>query len=103
MADTGAPRHHAIDHVELTVTDLADAKRFYTDAFGWEFTDYGPAYAGIRGPGGGEAGGLRLDTEPPRHGGGRPVRLPGRTALPLPRSQRQRAGGLGGVLRRGPR
>ena len=42
--------HHAIDYVEFTVTDLAAAKRFYTEAFGWSFNDYGPSYAGIQGP-----------------------------------------------------
>lgn len=68
-AMTGS-RHHAIDYVELTVTDLAAAKRFYAEAFGWGFTDYGPAYAGIRGTGGGpEVGGLRLDEQLPRPGG----------------------------------
>jgi predicted enzyme related to lactoylglutathione lyase len=50
--------HHEIDYVELTVRDLAEAKQFYTDAFGWAFNDYGPDYAGIRG-GDGELGGLR--------------------------------------------
>jgi predicted enzyme related to lactoylglutathione lyase len=50
--------HHAIDYVEITVRDLQEAKRFYTAAFGWEFTDYGPEYAGIRGLEG-EVGGLR--------------------------------------------
>ncbi|WP_370945858.1 VOC family protein [Amycolatopsis sp. cg5] len=53
-------RHHAIDYIEITVTDLDAAKRFYTEAFGWEFNDYGPAYAGIRGADG-EVGGLRQD------------------------------------------
>jgi uncharacterized protein len=58
-------RHHAIDYVELTVTDLAEARRFYAEAFGWEFNDYGPAYAGIRAPDGSgeEVGGLRPDPE----------------------------------------
>jgi predicted enzyme related to lactoylglutathione lyase len=51
-------QHHRIDYVELTVTDLADAMRFYGDAFGWTFTKYGPAYAGIHGPGEREVGGL---------------------------------------------
>ncbi len=41
--------HHAIDYIELGVTDLAEAKRFYTGAFGWQFNDYGPTYSGIRG------------------------------------------------------
>ena len=49
--------HHAIDYVEFTVRDLATAKRFYTAAFGWQFTDYGSAYAGIQGTDG-EVGGL---------------------------------------------
>ncbi|WP_127125727.1 VOC family protein [Georgenia sp. SYP-B2076] len=64
MAD--AHHHHAIDYVELAVTDVEEAKRFYAEAFGWQFTDYGPEYAGIHGPGGEsgpEAGGLRLDAE----------------------------------------
>ena len=52
--------HHAIDYIELTVTDVAAAKRFYAGAFGWEFTDYGDAYAGIKGEGR-EVGGLRQD------------------------------------------
>ena len=49
--------HHGIDYVEFTVRDLAAAKRFYAAAFGWQFNDYGPEYAGIKGPQG-EVGGL---------------------------------------------
>ncbi|MEH1168073.1 VOC family protein [Micromonospora sp. CPCC 205539] len=63
---TSPQRHHAIDYVELTVTDLDQAKRFYAEAFGWQFTDYGPDYAGIRSPHGDsapEVGGLRADHE----------------------------------------
>lgn len=52
--------NHAIDYVEISVDDVADAKRFYGAAFGWEFNDYGPEYAGIRGAGR-EMGGLRRD------------------------------------------
>ncbi len=55
-------RHHAIDYIELTVLDMAEAQRFYGEAFGWTFRDYGPDYAGIKG-GGGEVGGLRRDAE----------------------------------------
>ncbi|HTV24717.1 MAG TPA: VOC family protein [Polyangiaceae bacterium] len=58
-------QHHAIDYIELTVTDMAAAQRFYAAAFGWRFNDYGPGYAGIQGSvagGRGEVGGLRLDT-----------------------------------------
>jgi uncharacterized protein len=54
--------HHAIDYVELTVTDTAAAKAFYGQAFGWSFTDYGPEYAGIQGAEE-EAGGLRQDAQ----------------------------------------
>lgn len=42
-------RHHGIDYVEIAATDVDAAKRFYTAAFGWNFTDYGPDYAGIAG------------------------------------------------------
>lgn len=46
-------------YTELTVTDVAAAKEFYAAAFGWQFTDYGPGYAGIRAAdGSGEQGGL---------------------------------------------
>jgi predicted enzyme related to lactoylglutathione lyase len=53
-------RHHTIDYIELPVDDVAAAKRFYGDAFGWTFTDYGPEYAGIQHPteAGAEVGGL---------------------------------------------
>ncbi|MGS0688667.1 VOC family protein [Nakamurella sp. GG22] len=51
--------HHAIDYVELPVSDLPAARAFYEQAFGWQFNDYGPAYAGIRAPSGeSEVGGL---------------------------------------------
>jgi len=62
-----APQHHAIDYIEFPVVDMAAAKRFYADAFGWEFTAYGDAYAGIRGEDR-EVGGLRLDAEVTRGG-----------------------------------
>ncbi|MFG2048295.1 VOC family protein [Micromonospora sp. NPDC048935] len=66
MSEPSPHRHHAIDYIEFTVTNLVEAKRFYADAFGWEFTDYGPGYAGIRSPHGDsapEVGGLRLDQD----------------------------------------
>ncbi|MGZ5398636.1 MAG: VOC family protein [Nocardioides sp.] len=64
-----AHTHHAIDYVELNVEDLAAAQAFYEAAFGWQFNDYGPAYAGIRGPDGeGEVGGLNPAGQP-RPGG----------------------------------
>ena len=33
-----------VDYIEFTSTDLEATKRFYTDVFGWAFTDYGPDY-----------------------------------------------------------
>jgi predicted enzyme related to lactoylglutathione lyase len=54
--------HHTIDYIEFTVRDLAAAKRFYAAAFGWQFNDYGPEYAGIKG-GTGEVGGLHQSNE----------------------------------------
>ena len=54
--------HHTIDYIEFTVRDLNLAKRFYTTAFGWQFNDYGPEYAGIKGAAG-EVGGLHQTSE----------------------------------------
>ncbi len=61
MAHEG-PVHHGIDYIEFTVTDMAEAKRFYSAAFDWKFNEYGPEYAGIQKEGG-EAGGFRLDSK----------------------------------------
>ncbi|MBF6350382.1 MULTISPECIES: VOC family protein [Nocardia] len=65
MSDTSSHTHHGIDYIELTATDLEAAKTFYRSAFGWEFNDYGPQYAGIRRFDGseGEAGGLAAGSE----------------------------------------
>ena len=49
MTDAATHTHHAIDYVEISVRDVPAAKRFYGTAFGWQFNDYGPSYAGIRG------------------------------------------------------
>ena len=34
-----------VDYVELPGGDLPATKEFYSKAFGWSFTDYGPEYA----------------------------------------------------------
>ncbi|MBO9713817.1 VOC family protein [Sphingomonas sp.] len=34
-----------LSYVELPVTDVAGQRDFYTKAFGWAFTDFGPDYA----------------------------------------------------------
>ena len=64
MSTTGdaTHTHHAIDYIEIAVTDVDAAKAFYASAFGWSFVDYGPDYAGIQGDGK-EVGGLRRDAE----------------------------------------
>ena len=51
---------NVIDYVEFAVDNLQQATAFYAKALGWEFTDYGGEYAGIRDPRnpGGEFGGL---------------------------------------------
>src|SRR5687768_8746616 len=68
MAGTDAShQHHGIDYVEIAVTDVAAAQRFYAGAFGWTFNDYGPDYAGIQGEGR-EQGGL-CKSEEVRAGG----------------------------------
>lgn len=65
MSDAAGHEHHAIDYIEISVTDMAAAKAFYGAAFGWTFNEYGPDYAGIR-RGQGEQGGLRkVDTVRP--------------------------------------
>lgn len=61
--DQGDHVHHGIDYIEFYVTDMREAQRFYGEAFGWTFTDYGPGYAGIQKPGGGEYGGLAVVEE----------------------------------------
>ena len=33
-----------INYIEFKAKDLVEIKRFYQEAFGWEFTDYGPTY-----------------------------------------------------------
>ena len=40
--DDGQDRR--IDYIEMAAVDIAATKRFYTDVFGWRFTDYGPDY-----------------------------------------------------------
>lgn len=57
MAENGHV-HHEINYIEFAVTDMERSRRFYSEAFGWEFNDYGTEYSGIRKRDGGEAGGL---------------------------------------------
>jgi hypothetical protein len=38
-----------INYTELPAVDLVATKAFYSHAFGWEWTDYGPGYAACEG------------------------------------------------------
>ncbi len=42
-------KHHQIQYIEFLANDLPAIKRFYTEAFGWDFTDYGPEYTSFAG------------------------------------------------------
>jgi predicted enzyme related to lactoylglutathione lyase len=42
MSQAGQDRR--VDYIEFRSTNIAETKRFYSDVFGWEFTDYGPEY-----------------------------------------------------------
>ncbi len=55
-----------IDYIEFNVTDIATAKTFYGDAFGWHFTDYGPNYCEFND---GRLKGGFTNLQPPRPGG----------------------------------
>lgn len=38
------PKDKTINYIEFQVSDIARSKKFYGDAFGWTFTDFGPEY-----------------------------------------------------------
>jgi predicted enzyme related to lactoylglutathione lyase len=40
-----------INYIELPARSLDATKRFFQQAFGWEFVDYGPEYAAIQNAG----------------------------------------------------
>ena len=37
-----AEQDRRIDYVEFQAVDIETTKTFYSDVFGWKFTDYGP-------------------------------------------------------------
>jgi predicted enzyme related to lactoylglutathione lyase len=39
-----AEQDRRVDYIEFGATDINETKRFYSEIFGWEFTDYGPDY-----------------------------------------------------------
>jgi predicted enzyme related to lactoylglutathione lyase len=38
------PNDRRIDYIEFPASDVARTKAFYSQVFGWKFTDYGPDY-----------------------------------------------------------
>jgi uncharacterized protein len=42
-------KHEQVQYIEFLSGDLQAIKRFYTSAFGWTFTDYGPEYSAFEG------------------------------------------------------
>ena len=42
-------RHEQVQYIEFLSRDIARAKTFYTNSFGWKFTDYGPDYTAFEG------------------------------------------------------
>jgi catechol 2,3-dioxygenase-like lactoylglutathione lyase family enzyme len=86
---TQANQDRRIDYVEFSTASMEDAKRFYSNVFGWELTDYGPG--GSRVPG---RGVRRQDRS-------RGIRVFRWTTIPLCGPERERTGSLVGPMRSG--
>ena len=55
-----------IHYIELKSTDLEKTKKFYSEAFGWTFTDYGATYTAFTNSG--LEGGFEFTEEPIQNG-----------------------------------
>ena len=60
------PVNNHINYIEFSVRNLESVKKFYAAVFGWEFTDYGPAYTSFAESG--VAGGFEKTDEPTKNG-----------------------------------
>jgi predicted enzyme related to lactoylglutathione lyase len=61
------PEHnYQMDYIEFPATDIPATKHFYSAAFGWSFTDYGPNYTSFHD--GRLAGGFTMSAKPVRGG-----------------------------------
>ena len=50
MADThGKLKHEQVQYLEFLSKNITRAKEFYTNSFGWKFTDYGEEYTSFEG------------------------------------------------------
>lgn len=61
-----AEQDRRVDYVEFPSTDIEASKEFYSEVFGWEFTDYGPEYTSFFD--GRLAGGFRAAADVPAGG-----------------------------------
>ncbi len=59
---SNAANNFRMDYIEFPATDIPATKRFYSDVFGWQFTDYGPDYISFFD--GRLAGGFSKETHP---------------------------------------
>ena len=61
-----AEHDRRVDYIEFLTTNIDESKRFYSEVFGWEFTDYGPDYTSFTD--GRLGGGFAVTSEVPRGG-----------------------------------
>ena len=45
------PQHEKVDYLEFPARNIALAKQFFAEVFGWGFEDYGPDYCAIQNAG----------------------------------------------------
>ena len=80
--------NHQIDYIEFSATDIPATKAFYSAAFGWKFTDYGPDYVSFED---GETGGGFARTSSVTAGG--PLVILYSTALEVTQATVEKLGG----------
>lgn len=49
MVDQQKLKHEQVQYLEFRSADINRAKKFYSESFGWRFTDYGPDYTAFEG------------------------------------------------------
>ncbi len=59
---SNAANNFRMDYIEFPATDIPATKHFYSEVFGWQFTDYGPDYTSFFD--GRLAGGFDKDRDP---------------------------------------
>ncbi len=60
-------KQNFLDYIEFPAIDIEATKAFYTSAFGWKFTDYGPDYVSFTD--GNFEGGFTTESKPQKPGG----------------------------------